>query len=50
VSIASLAGEEPPKGMQSELIALYRDMKDLSDSDRETIRALAKRLSEKRKE
>ncbi len=50
VSIASLVGEEPPKGMQSELVALYRDLKDLSDSDRDTIRALAKRLNEKKKE
>ena len=50
VSIASLVGEDPPKGMQSELVALYRDLKDLSDSDRDTIRALAKRLSEKKKE
>jgi transcriptional regulator with XRE-family HTH domain len=46
VSISSLIGEEPPEGMQKELVALYRDLKDLSERDRQTIRALAKRLSE----
>ena len=49
VSVSSLVGEEPPKGMKSELVALYRDLKDLSESDREAIRDMAKRLSGKNK-
>jgi hypothetical protein len=38
------AGEEP------ELIALYRDLKELSDGDRETIRLLMSRLKQKKDE
>lgn len=48
VSIAHLVGEEPPTEMHNELVALYRDLKDLSEHDRETIRNLAKRLNEKK--
>jgi transcriptional regulator with XRE-family HTH domain len=48
VSVGSLVGEEPPTEMHNELVALYRDLKNLSDSDRDTIRGLAKRLSEKK--
>jgi len=48
VSVSSLVGEEPPKKMHNELVALYRDLKDLSESDRKMIRDLAKSLSEKR--
>jgi transcriptional regulator with XRE-family HTH domain len=48
VSVGSLVGEEPPAEMHNELVALYRDLKNLSDSDRDTIRGLAKRLSEKK--
>lgn len=48
VSVSSLVGEQPPKEMHNELVALYRDLKNLSESDRETIRTLARRLSEKR--
>lgn len=48
VSISELVGEEPPKEMHRELVALYRDLKTLSDSDRQTIRDLAKRLGEKK--
>ncbi|HYC16447.1 MAG TPA: helix-turn-helix transcriptional regulator [Pseudolabrys sp.] len=47
VSVSYLVGEEPPKAMYNELVALYRDLKDLSASDRSTIRDLAKRLGEK---
>jgi transcriptional regulator with XRE-family HTH domain len=50
VSVSALVGEAPPKEMHHELVALYRDLKELSDADRETIRTLAKRLSEKKKE
>jgi transcriptional regulator with XRE-family HTH domain len=48
VSVSSLVGEQPPKEMHNELVALYRDLKNLSEADRETIRALAKRLGEKK--
>jgi transcriptional regulator with XRE-family HTH domain len=48
VSVSSLVGEQPPKEMHNELLALYRDLKNLSEADRETIRALAKRLGEKK--
>jgi transcriptional regulator with XRE-family HTH domain len=48
VSVGSLVGEEPPTEMHNELVALYRDLRNLSDSDRDTIRGLAKRLSEKK--
>jgi transcriptional regulator with XRE-family HTH domain len=48
VSVSSLVGEQPPKEMHNELVALYRDLKYLSEADRETIRALAKRLGEKK--
>lgn len=44
VSVASLVGEEPPSEMHEELVALYRDLKDLSEADRETIRTLMKRF------
>jgi hypothetical protein len=50
VSVSFLVGEEPPNKMHNELVALYRDLKNLSPSDRETIRDLAKRLSEAKKE
>jgi transcriptional regulator with XRE-family HTH domain len=47
VSVGLLVGEEPPTEMHNELVALYRDLKNLSGSDRDTIRDLAKRLGEK---
>jgi len=46
VSVTFLVGEQPPGELTEELIALYRDLKDLSEGDRETIRSLAKRLKE----
>ena len=46
VSITFLVGEEPPGELTEELIALYRDLKDLSESDRETIRNLTKQLKD----
>lgn len=46
VSIADLVGENPnAEGESSELIALYRDLKNLSDTDRETIRVLMERFT-----
>lgn len=45
VGIADLVGENPDaEGESSELIALYRDLKNLSDTDRETIRVLMERF------
>ena len=46
VSVAYLVGEQPPGELTQELVALYRDLKDLSEADRETIRNLARRLKE----
>lgn len=48
VSVSKLIGEEPSSEEQEDLIVLYRDMKDLSDTDREVIMKLAKRLKEKK--
>jgi transcriptional regulator with XRE-family HTH domain len=46
VSIADLVGENPnAEGESGELIALYRDLKSLSDTDRETIRVLMERFT-----
>jgi transcriptional regulator with XRE-family HTH domain len=50
VSVGSLVGEEPPTKMHNELVALYRDLRNLTESDRDTIRALAKSLSEKKRD
>ena len=48
VSVTYLVGEQPPAGVTEELIALYRDLKDLDDQDRETIRNLMRRFKEKK--
>jgi transcriptional regulator with XRE-family HTH domain len=48
VSVSFLVGEEFPNEMHNDLVALYRDLKNLSDTDRDTIRTLAKSLSEKK--
>lgn len=50
VSVSELIGEKPPKEMHHELVAIYRDLRTLSDADRQTIRDLARRLSEKKGE
>lgn len=45
VSIADLVGENPAaEGEAPELVALYRDLKELDAKDRETIRLLMDRL------
>lgn len=45
ISIGELVGERPDaKGEPEELIALYRGLKDLSATDRETISVLMQRL------
>lgn len=45
-SVTYLVGEQPPAEVTEELIALYRDLKDLGEQDRETIRNLMRRLRE----
>lgn len=44
VGVADLVGENPASADDRELVALYRDLKDLSEKDRETIRALMQHL------
>lgn len=44
-SISDLVGENPDDDEQSpEVIAMYRDLKGLSENDRETIRLMMERL------
>jgi transcriptional regulator with XRE-family HTH domain len=48
VSVSELVGENPnATGEPSELVALYRDLKSLSDTDRRTIEAVMRSLKEK---
>src|SRR5882672_2786421 len=49
-SVSYLVGEDPAAETQPELVALYRDLKNLSDHDRETIRLMMKRLRQQRPE
>ncbi len=46
VSVAYLVGEQPNK-KEAELVAMYRNMKELSPNDRKTIKALVEHLREK---
>jgi hypothetical protein len=48
ISVSALVGEEPPSDEHEGLIVLYRDLKDLSESDRDYIKQLAKRLKDKK--
>lgn len=50
VSVAFLIGEKPDEETEPELVAMYRDLKGLSDADRETIKALMQHLQKKRSE
>ncbi len=50
VSVSNLVGEEPPAREQDDLIVLYRDLKDLDEKDRETIRSLMRRFKEKKED
>jgi transcriptional regulator with XRE-family HTH domain len=50
ISVSTLVGEEPPSDEHEGLIVLYRDLKDLSESDRDYIKQLAKRLKDKKAE
>ncbi len=45
-SVTKLVGEDVPDEETEEVIALYRDLKDLAPQDRETIRSLMRRLRE----
>lgn len=48
ISVSDLVGENPnATGEPSELVALYRDLKSLSESDRKTIEAVMRSLKEK---
>jgi transcriptional regulator with XRE-family HTH domain len=50
-TVSHLVGEDPNAvGEDAGLVAMYRDLKQLSDHDRETIRGLMNVLKEKRKE
>jgi transcriptional regulator with XRE-family HTH domain len=50
VSISFLVGEQPPDDEAHEVVALYRDLKELDQKDRETIRAIMQRFKERRGE
>lgn len=48
VTVASLVGEDPnAPGESPELVAMYRELKALTDRDRETIRVLMKTLKKR---
>lgn len=48
VAVSDLVGENPnATGEPSELVALYRDLKSLSDTDRKTIEAVMRSLKNK---
>jgi len=50
VSVSELVGEDPNAPSEpSELVALYRDLKSLSDTDRKTIEAVMRSLKEVKK-
>lgn len=50
VSVASLVGEDPTApGESPELVAMYRELKNLTDRDRETIKLFMKTLKERAK-
>lgn len=51
VSVSELLGENPnAKDEPAELVALYRDLKELSEPDRKTIEAVMKSLKETKKD
>ena len=51
VLVADLAGENPnASGEDPEIVTMYRDLKGLTDNDRETIRMLMKGFKERAKE
>lgn len=51
VSVAYLVGEDPnSEGEEPELVSMYRDLKGLTNKDRETIRELMKHFKGREKE
>jgi transcriptional regulator with XRE-family HTH domain len=51
ISVSELIGEDPSAVSEPpELVALYRDLKSLSDNDRKTIEAVMRALKETKKE
>ena len=51
IGIANLVGENPEGADEdSDLVAMYRELKDLSENDRETIRMLMFRLKTPKKD
>jgi transcriptional regulator with XRE-family HTH domain len=51
VSVADLIGENPGADSQdSEVVAMYRDLKELTPADREALRGLMEHLKNKKKE
>lgn len=51
VSLASLVGEDPnAPGEPPEIVAMYRDLKGLTERDRDTIRLLMKQLRSRSKD
>jgi transcriptional regulator with XRE-family HTH domain len=47
VTVAYLVGEQPDEE-EAELVALYRDLRDLDEPDRDTIKMIMQRLREKK--
>jgi hypothetical protein len=51
VSVADLIGENPASDSQeSEVVAMYRDLKELTPGDREALRVMMEHLKSKKKE
>jgi transcriptional regulator with XRE-family HTH domain len=47
VTIGYLVGEQPDQD-EAELVAMYRNLKNLDDTDRDTIKMIMQRLQEKK--
>jgi transcriptional regulator with XRE-family HTH domain len=48
VSVSYLVGEQPSDEEAQGVVALYRELKELDEKDRETIRLIMQRLKEKK--
>ncbi|MGP0089729.1 MAG: helix-turn-helix domain-containing protein [Xanthobacteraceae bacterium] len=48
VSVSYLVGEQVPDEETQEVVALYRDLKELDEKDREFIRGIMQRFKEKK--
>ena len=46
-SISDLIGENPQEGEAPEVLAMYRELKELSATDRETIKIMMERLKQR---